>query len=150
MLEPVGVSERDSRRFDGVTVAAYESGRPLACDATIIHTCAPSHLKIAVSAAGAAAAAAESHKRMHYSDLNGRFDFRAVGLETLGAFGPQAIELVESLVSRVRSQTGDLCARSRITRRLAAAIQAGNARTIIAAHASMKNGRFAGAYQPRA
>ena len=147
VLEPVGVSARDSRRFDGVTVAAFECGRPMAWDATIIHTCAPSHLKTAVSAAGDAASAAESLKRQRYADLNGRFDFRAVGMETLGAFGPQALELVASVASRVRSFTGEQSARLRITRRLAAAIQAGNARTIIAAHASMLHERFAGAFQ---
>ncbi len=109
--------------------------------------CAPSHLKTAVSAAGAAAAAAESLKRQRYADLNGRFDFRAVGTETLGAFGPQALELVDSVASRVRSFISEQSARLRITRRFAAAIQAGNARTIIAAHASMLHGRFAGAFQ---
>lgn len=53
-------SAHDSRRFDGVTVAAFERDRPLAWDATITHTCAPSHLAASVAAPENAARLADS------------------------------------------------------------------------------------------
>ena len=115
-------------------VAAFERGRPMAWDATVIHTCAPSYLAVSVSAAGAAAKLAETRKTLKYADLGDRFDFRPFGVETLGAFGPQAAILVGTLAARVRSQTGELGARQRIIRLLATAVQAGNARTIVEAH----------------
>jgi len=146
VLEPTGLAARDARRFDGVTVAAFERGRPMAWDATIIHTCAPSHLHASAVAAQAAATGAESLKAQKYRDLSDRYDFRPIGVETLGAFGPQALELVESLVTRIRAQTGENGVRSRIYRRLAAAVQAGNARRIVEAHSHAASGRHRGAY----
>ena len=142
ILEPLGLAARDSRRPDGVTIAAYERGRPMAWDATIIHTCAPSHLSATAVTAGAAAGQAEQRKSALYSDLGDQYDFRPVGIETIGAFGPQAKELAESLISRIRARTGDLGTRSRIYRRLAAAVQAGNARTVLEAHSNAQMGHF--------
>ena len=118
----------------------------MAWDATIIHTCAPSHLHASAIAARAAAAVAESHKTQKYADLGDRYDFRPIGVETLGAFGPQALELVESLVARIHAQTGESGARSRIYRRLAAAVQAGNARRIVEAHSHTASGRLRAAH----
>jgi hypothetical protein len=134
VLEPGGSSARDSRRFDGVTVAAFERGRPMAWDATIVHTCAPSHLPASAAAAGSAASHAEARKAVKYADLGDRVDFRPFGIETLGAFGTGAIELVRTLSSRIFAQTGVPGARMRLFRRLATAVQAGNARTILEAH----------------
>jgi hypothetical protein len=134
VLEPVGLTGQDSRRFDGVTVAAFERGRPMAWDATVTHTCAHSHLHASAVAARASAAAAESRKAVKYADLGGRFDFCPVGIESLGAFGPQALELAEALATRLQAQTGERGARARIFRKLGVAVQAGNARRIIELH----------------
>ena len=135
MLEPVGLAARDSRRFDGVTVAAFECGRPMAWDATITHTCASSHLNTSAVSLRAAASAAESRKVAKYSNLSDHFNFCPVGIELLGAFGPQALGLVGALGTKIQALTGELGIRARIFRRLGAAVQAGNARRIIEAHA---------------
>ena len=134
VLEPAGLAPNDARRFDGITVSAFERGRPMAWDATIIHTCAPCHLHASAAAARAAVSASESHKDRKYADLADRFDFRPFGVESLGAFGPRALELVDSLVGRIRARTGETGGHSRVYRRLAVAVQAGNARRIIEAH----------------
>ena len=60
VLEPQGLAGRDLRRFDGVTVAAFERGRPMAWDATIVHTCAASHLSTSAVNQRAAASSAET------------------------------------------------------------------------------------------
>ena len=95
---------------------------------------------------GAPAGGPESLKTRKYADLGDRFDFRPVGVETLGAFGPQALELIESLVARIRAQTGEFGARSRIYRRLGAAVQAGNARRIVEAHSRSTSWRLRAAH----
>jgi len=51
ILEPAGLAHHNLRRFDGTIVAVFERGRPLAWDATIIHTCASSHLAASARAA---------------------------------------------------------------------------------------------------
>ena len=75
----------------------------MAWDATIIHTCAASHLGAAAVAVRAVASGEETLKMRKYGDLTGRFDFRSFAIETLGAIGSQALELIESLLSRLRA-----------------------------------------------
>ena len=62
--------------------------------------------------------------------FHARLDF---AIETLGAFGSLALELIESLVSRLRARASKIGA-SLVYRRLGAAVQAGKARRIIEAH----------------
>ena len=47
------------KRPDGMTVLPYSRRVPMAWDAAIVHTCAPSYLHATASSSGAAAAAAE-------------------------------------------------------------------------------------------
>ena len=62
----------------------------MAWDATVSHTCAHTYVPACAQTAGAAAFLAEARKNTKYAELNDRIEFRAVGLETLGAFGPGA------------------------------------------------------------
>ena len=107
----------------------------MAWDATIVHTSAQSYRLLTSVTAGEAAATAEAKKRYKYSALQGRIDFRPVGLETLGPFGSSARKLFDSIASRIRAKTGDAGARTRLYRRIAAAVQIGNAACIVEAHA---------------
>ena len=66
LLEPTGLSRSDGKRPEGVTVLPYERGLPLAWDATITYTCAQSYVQVTAVHAGAAAAAAEKHKKSKY------------------------------------------------------------------------------------
>ena len=91
MLEPPGLTRTDGKRPDGVTVLPFERGLPMAWDVTVVHTCAPSYLGVAVYEAGSVAAAAETKKETKYTPIKDRATFRAIGIETLGAFGPSAL-----------------------------------------------------------
>jgi len=142
ILEPHGLGDNDARRFDGITVAAFERGLSMAWDATIIHTCAPTHLPVSAVAVRAAANAAEALKTQKYADMTERVDFKPFAAETLGAFGTSGLELIDSLASRIHAQTGELGIRARIYRRLSIAVQAGNARRIVEAHTQAAAGRF--------
>ena len=44
VLEPIGMICDDEKRPDGATVLPFERSLPMAWDATIIHTWAPTHL----------------------------------------------------------------------------------------------------------
>ena len=100
LLEPVGLLLEDGKRPDGITVMPFEDGLPKAWDATIIHTCAPSYLHKTAVSPGSGAAAAEDRKAVKYSSLAGRVRFRAVAIETVGAFGPSARELFEDIAEK--------------------------------------------------
>ena len=106
----------------------------MAWDATISHTCAPTYIPSTAGTAGAAAELAEARKDRKYTNLRDRVDFRPVGLETLGAFGPSAKVLLDEIASRIQSRSGRTGERARLYRRIAAAIQIGNAACISEAH----------------
>ena len=144
VLEPVGLMRTDRKRPDGVTVLPFERGLPLAWDATVRHTSAPSYLHLISVSAGAAAASAEASKDKKYAKLAaGRAFFVPVGLETLGAFGTSAKEMFDNLASNIRAKTGNNNSRISMYRRVAAAIQNGNAACILDAHWHT-SGAFAG------
>jgi len=142
ILEQQGLANNDNRRFDGVTVAAFERGRPMAWDATVIHTCAPNHLQASAVSVCAAASAAEARKTQKDADLTDRYDFRPFAVKTFRAFGPNALELIDALVGRIQAQKGEVDIRSRMYRRISSAVQAGNARRIVEAHSGEASGRL--------
>ena len=111
----------------------------MAWDATVHHTSAPSYLHLTAVSAGTAAASAEIAKDKKYAALAGRAIFMPIGLETLGAFGPSAKKLLDDLALKIRARTGSRGARSILYRRVAAAIQMGNAACILDAHTHMPN-----------
>ena len=137
VLEPTGLVRSDGKRPDGATVLPFDKGLPMAWDATVRHTSASSYLHLTSISAGAAAAAAEAAKDKKYAALADRIHFVPVGLETLGAFGPSAKDLFDELSSRIRARTGNSGARNSLYRRIAAAIQIGNAACILEAHSNM-------------
>ena len=103
------MTRSDGKRPDGATVLPFDAGMPMAWDGTIIHTCAPSHPHSTAVEAGSGAA--EAHKDSKYAALNGRTQFRAVAIETLGSFGPSAHRLFDEIPERIKSRTGDAGAR---------------------------------------
>jgi len=110
----------------------------MAWDATITHTCAPTHLHASAINVRAAATPSEGRlKAQKYADMTERFDFRPFAVETLGAFGNNALDMIASLVGYIHTQTGESGIRSRIFRRLSVAVQAGNARRIVEAHSQV-------------
>ena len=133
-LEPIGLNLEDGKRPDGSTILPFSRGLEMAWDATIHHTCAPTYIPAAATKARAAAMIAENSKNRKYEVLRGRVDFRAVGLETLGAFGPGALALFEDIGARIQTRLGSTGARFRLYRQIAAAIQLGNAACILEAH----------------
>ena len=109
----------------------FERGLPTAWDVTVVHTCAPSYLQASTHEAGAVAAATETRKEAKYTPIEDHATFRAIGIETLGAFGPSTRKLFDEIAKLIRSRTGHLNARSRLYSRVAAAVQRGNAACVV-------------------
>jgi len=101
----------------------------LVWDFTCPDTLAPSHLLRSSTAAGSAAEAAEAKKRTKYIELarSGDYTLAPVAVETLGAWGPSALEICKEIGSRIARTSGDTRSTEFLRQRLAIAIQKGNA-----------------------
>jgi hypothetical protein len=76
---------------------------------------------------------AESRKRSKYASFveSGNYIFAPVAVETLGAWGPSALELCADIGGRTAAITGDVRAGSFLRQRLDIAIQRGNAAAVV-------------------
>ena len=64
-------------------------------------TLAPSYSEVAAREAKAVASEAESKKRAKYAHLNPSHHFVPMAVETLGAFGPEALTFIRDLGRRI-------------------------------------------------
>ena len=139
-LEPTGLLRSDGKGTDGMTIIPWSSGRLLVWDATCCDTFAISHVRAAVSEAGAMAAKAEENKRDKCSHLDASFLFVPVAVETCGAFGPEAGEFFRELGRWVKRVTDEANTYQYIVQRIAMAVQRGNAASVWG-HSGVANGR---------
>jgi hypothetical protein len=91
---------------------------------------APSHVKQCALASGAAASVAEGLKRSKYAELSTTYDFVPIAVETMGAWGADAIALTAELGGRIAALTGESRSTSFLRQRLDISIQRGNAAAI--------------------
>jgi hypothetical protein len=129
-LEPVGLLRDDGKRPDGVTRLPWAHGRPLVWDFTCPDTLAPSHIIQSSLAAGSAASRAESSKASKYQGLGTGVSFCPFAVETMGTWGPSALDLSSALGARLARVSGDRRATSFLRQRLSIAIQRGNAAAV--------------------
>ena len=86
--EPPGLLHSDGKRPDGVSLVPWRSGKFLVRDATSVDTYAPSYRNLAVQAAAAIAARAESLKEEKYADLLNAHEFVPIAVESYSVLGP--------------------------------------------------------------
>ena len=129
-LEPQGLLRGDGKRPDGATLIPWSRGKHAVWDFTCPDTLAPSHLAQTSLAAGSAAQAAEAAKRLKYAGLGTGYSFHPVAIETLGAYGKDASDLVSELGGRLTALTGDPRSLAFLRQRLSIALQRGNAAAI--------------------
>jgi hypothetical protein len=130
--EPNGLCRSDGKRPDGVTSVPWKKGRCLAWDATCPDTYAPSHLQGSSMTAGSAALAAETSKRLKYTDLMRGIDFVPVAIETSGVWGSEGLELVHELGRRLALTNQEPRSTTFLRQRISLAIQRGNAYCVLA------------------
>ena len=96
-------------------------------------TLAPTHLNQSSLARWSAASAAESRKRSKYAELSssGNYTFSSIAIETLGAWGPCALEICADIGGRIARHTGDARATAFLKLRLDIAIQRENAAAVV-------------------
>jgi hypothetical protein len=126
-LEPIGLSRKgDGRRPDGLTYTTWKNGKCLIWDFTCADTLCKSYVKKASTEVGSAAATREDKKVIKYSELS-EFHFVPVGIETFGAYGPQASKLIKQIGKKIQEATGEKLSTFYLKQRISMAIQKGNA-----------------------
>ena len=137
-LEPVGLSRAgDGRRPDGLTYTTWKNGKCLIWDFTCADTLCKSYVKKASTEVGSAAATREDKKVIKYSNLS-EFHFVPVGIETFGAYGPQASKLIKQIGKKIQEATGEKLSTFYLKQRISIAIQKGNAVCVRGCHKKEK------------
>ena len=85
MLEPPGLSSRDGKRPDGLTLFPWKAGKNLIWDYTCRDTLAASHIAGTSKETGKAAKEAEASKNALYNNQVTEYEFILVAMETFGS-----------------------------------------------------------------
>ena len=131
ILKPQGLLREDGKRPDGATLIPWSGGRSMLWDFTCPDTLAPSHLSKTTVLAGAAASEAEDRNRIKYSNFFHTHQFIPVAVETLGVWGPGAMELIMALGRRLIESTRDTRSTFFLRQRIDMAVQRGNAISVL-------------------
>merc|ERR1711872_115119 len=107
-LEPVGLSQANGIRPDGVTIFPFSRGKALSWDATCVNTYAESTVNITAGTAGLAAKKAEDDKRATYFALSRTYRFEPIAIETSGVFEPSTKVIVSEIGKHTSEKSGDV------------------------------------------
>jgi len=105
--ESSGLFRTYGNRPDGLTLVPWHSGKSMCWDVTVICPPAESYVNGAAIEAGAAAEVAASHKEAKYADIDSRYVFEPIAVETLGVFNSSAHLLLNELGKRISAITGE-------------------------------------------
>ena len=125
--EPSGLTRSDGRRPDGQTLIPWGNGRTLIWDATVVDTVAASYIPETATEAGRAAELAATRKHAKYADLQRRYTFVPVALETLGPLNREGLDFISEMGRRLTKISGDTRETGFILQRLSVTVQRFNA-----------------------
>ena len=131
-LEPLGLDRGDGRRPDGLTTFPFSGGKYLCWDSTCSDTFAKSSINESAIAAGSAANKAEERKRNRYSNLETRYRFEPLSIETMGTYGNSTAKLVSEIGRRISGVTGEPRETHWLRQRISVAVARGNAASVLA------------------
>ena len=125
--EPSGLLRSDGKRPDGLTLLPWSSGKALCWDVTVTCPLADSYINAAAREPGAAAELAALRKEEKYAELDGRYIFEPIAIETLGVFNTSARQLLSDLGRRISENSGETREASFLFQRCSVLVQRFNA-----------------------
>ena len=131
IVKPPGISRKDGKWTDGLTLFPWKQGKSLIWDATCVDTLAKSYLNFSATTAGTAADRAEALKIRKYALLCDRYVFMPLGFETIGAWGSHAVKFIHDLGRKIKIRTLEPRSTSYLFQRISIAIQRGNTASIM-------------------
>ena len=129
--EPRGLLTSDERRPDGLTLIPWNKGKCLARKATVADTYAPTYLSVTSVKAGSGAEFLANKKLEKYQDLEQRYIFCPVAVETMGSVDEESMKLLSAIGRHISEFTGEPRESQFLYQRLSAIIQRGNAASFI-------------------
>ena len=130
-LEPRGLCRSDGKRPDGVSIIPWSDGRCLVWDVTCHDTFAHSNIHLASSGTGLVADRAASLKRQVYAELQIKYIFIPIAVESSGSFGRDALSFFHDLSMRTRQITKDPLSYLKLCQQISACIQRFNTSSIL-------------------
>ena len=109
----------------------WRSGRPLVWDATCPDTYAASYVVQLIREAQAVAELAEIKKKNKYLTIARTHYFVPVVVESSGAFGPDALQLLTDIARRIRAVTRVIKSRAYLFQHVSVALQQGYAAAVL-------------------
>ena len=129
--EPYGLSRKDGKRPDGLTLTTWKRGKCLIWDFTCADTLCLSYVNKCSKEAGAAAEKREKDKISHYKELSDDYWFVPIGAETFGSWGSEGHKLVKEIGKKVMEETGEKRSSFFLFQSISMAIQRGNASCLL-------------------
>ena len=105
--EPSGLTRRDGKRPDGLTLIPWQGGKPLTWDVTVVSTLADSYVRSAMRGGGSVAELAAARKTDKYSDLSSNYIFQPIAVENLGPLNSSAADFLSELGHKLTIHSGD-------------------------------------------
>ena len=131
VLEPLGLSNSNNERPDGMSLFPWKQGKTLVWDFTCSDTLAWSHAQGTSKEAGRSADQAEKNKLMKYEYLTRSYNFIPVATETVGSWGKLGLQFIQELGERIKDITGESQSTTYLFQRIGMAIQRGNAASVM-------------------
>ncbi len=129
ITEPVGLPGSQHLRPDGITVIPFKEGKSLAWDVTCPHPICSSWLH-RVTTGKSATEEVEQRKKKKYAQLQDRYIFTPIAIDTIGAYGPDTKIFLQDICRRLVKMTDNPKAGSQFRQRLSIAVQRGNSKTL--------------------
>ena len=121
--EPLYIEE--GRRPDGITTIPFNKGLPLAWDFTCPHPLVSSAIDLNKMTSGLCNAK-EKLKLIKYECISDNFDFRAIAIDSLGAYGTMASSTIKEIGKRLFDFSGSKLSFFYLRQKISIAIQKGN------------------------
>ena len=125
--EPSVLFRSDGKRPDGLSLIPWLNGKSLCWDVTVICPLAESYVNGAAREAGTAAEIAASRKEAKCADIDSRFVFEPIAVETLGVLNSSARLLLNDLGRRITNISGEARELSFLFQRISVLVQRFNA-----------------------
>ena len=130
-LEPTGLSRKDGKRPDGLSLFPFKLGKCLIWDSTVVDTLAASYVDQTAKLPGKAAEKAELKKLDLYQELEKEYLFVPIAIETLGSWGQAGLKLVKELGRMIKEKSGETRSTQFLFQRILMAVQRGNSASIL-------------------
>ena len=125
--QPSGLLRDDEKRPDGLTLVAWQNGRCLTWDATVMNSLASSYLSATSSLPGSAAEAAAVRERSKYAAITLTHVFVPVAVETLRHVNAEGLRFLDQIGDRLSAVIGYPRESSFLYQRLSVIFQSFNA-----------------------